>query len=647
MAVDYLSALNSKGSGLNITQLVDSLVQAETDPKKQIINEKIDKKNLEISSLAEVAVELDALKTNISTFKDKTKLITSSADTSASLSISSPNTAKAFTSDINISALATSQTLEFSGFNLPTSTSGSGSITIDFGQWISGASTDNNSLYDKASVTANTSLGSPISHVSLGGNITLLSEGGDLSSTIFTVVGTDMAGNSITETITGPTFGNSVTGTKVFKTVSSVTPNNTVVGGQVTVGHAAATFGPNSSKSSSTISISSGATITSIANSLNDVTGVSASVINKGDGTYSLLVRSETGASNAIRMTVSEASGDAGLSTFDTTSDNNTHQTTAASDATLTVDGVTLTRSSNSITNIFDGYTLDLTKTTTSAFRVSSILNKKNSLSVLKEFLNTINITREKLNDLTKVGINGEASGILKDNIAVKNIKNGINKLITDGIVGFGNSKLYLSELGVRTNAAGIMEVNESIFNSQFDADSTVFDAIFNSMFSSDSPYLKVEKSIGTSDPTPGKYTFAYDGSTATLDGTAMTTITPTDGTSYFLSSGTAVNTGGIKITPSQTVNSANIFYGRSMIDQLEKYLSSTISTSGSLTKSQANANSILNDFSDDLSDIDDKVTVLKKRYTSQFGAMESVVTNLKSTGEYLDNMLKSWNDND
>ena len=346
-------------------------------------------------------------------------------------------------------------------------------------------------------------------------------------------------------------------------------------------------------------------------------------------------------------MTVSEAAGDAGLSTFDTTSDNNTHQTTAASDATLTVDGVTLTRSSNSITNIFDGYTLDLTKTTTSAFRVSSILDKTNSLSVLKEFLNTINITREKLNDLTKVGINGEASGILKDNIAVKNIKNGINKLITDGIVGFGNSKLYLSELGVRTNAAGIMEVNESIFNSQFDSDSTVFDAIFNSMFSSDSPYLKVEKSIGTSDPTPGKYTFAYDGSTATLDGTAMTTITPTDGTGYFLSSGTAVNTGGIKITPSQTVNSANIFYGRSMIHQLEKYLSSTISTSGTLTKSQANANSILNDFSDDLSDIDDKVTVLKKRYTSQFGAMESVVTNLKSTGEYLDNMLKSWNDND
>ena len=29
MAVDYLSAINQRGSGLNLTQIVDSLVQAE------------------------------------------------------------------------------------------------------------------------------------------------------------------------------------------------------------------------------------------------------------------------------------------------------------------------------------------------------------------------------------------------------------------------------------------------------------------------------------------------------------------------------------------------------------------------------------------------------------------------------------------
>ena len=54
MAVDYLSALNSKGSGLNITQIVDSLVQAEKTPQSELINNKITKNNTSISAIAEV-----------------------------------------------------------------------------------------------------------------------------------------------------------------------------------------------------------------------------------------------------------------------------------------------------------------------------------------------------------------------------------------------------------------------------------------------------------------------------------------------------------------------------------------------------------------------------------------------------------------
>ena len=88
---------------------------------------------------------------------------------------------------------------------LPTSSTGSGSIVIQFGQWLSGATTDNDSLYSQASVTSGTSLGTPTTHSSLKGTISILSEGGDLSSTNFTITGTDMAGNVITEQITGPT----------------------------------------------------------------------------------------------------------------------------------------------------------------------------------------------------------------------------------------------------------------------------------------------------------------------------------------------------------------------------------------------------------------------------------------------------------
>ena len=44
MSIDYLSAINSKGSGLNVTQIVDSLVNAETTPDREAIQKKIDSK---------------------------------------------------------------------------------------------------------------------------------------------------------------------------------------------------------------------------------------------------------------------------------------------------------------------------------------------------------------------------------------------------------------------------------------------------------------------------------------------------------------------------------------------------------------------------------------------------------------------------
>tara|TARA_B100001248_G_C27259631_1_gene397822 strand:+ start:6 stop:719 length:714 start_codon:yes stop_codon:yes gene_type:complete len=234
-------------------------------------------------------------------------------------------------------------------------------------------------------------------------------------------------------------------------------------------------------------------------------------------------------------------------------------------------------------------------------------------------------------------------------------------------------------------------------------------------MFSSDSPYLKIENSIGSSNPTPGSYTYksrsiettlssdasyaatqtlnvtdstgiqigdfvtgsgipskttvtdisgstitlsnsfsssstsissgtSISFSTAFLDGIAMSSNTGSDGISFFVSSGTAVNTAGVKITPSQGVNGANVFLGKSLLDQLSEYLSTSLTTSGIVNKAKSDANSRLSDFNDDLLLVDDKVASLTKRYKTQFSAMEQIVTSLKSTGDYLENMMTSWN---
>ena len=648
MAVDYISAINQNGSGLNITQIVESLVEAETKPKIDNINNKIDDKNLDITAIGKLTSELNTLQTALNSLTDVSKFKTTSGNTGTTITIDNVGKAKEFNSDINVTSLATPQTLEFTGFALPTSSIGSGTITVDFGNWIGsdGTATDTDSLFSSGtSVTANTTLGTPTSHSTLGGVITIAtSSGGDHSSTSFTVVGKDMAGNSITEIISGVGSGLTATGSTVFKSVTSITAGSSVGSGTVTVGHSASEFGKNSSKTSSIVTINNGSSsISNVASSLNAINGVTANVVNKGDGTYSLVIRSDTGRNNALRLTVNENLIDRGLSVLDTTSDNANHQSTAATDATLTVDGVTLNRSSNSITDIFDGYKIDINSTTTSAFRASSILDPDEAIKSMRSFIESFNATRSIFEELTKVSDDPELKGPLSDDTTIKSIKNQLNKIVNGKIVGFGDEEYYASRLGLQTNQDGSITLNENKFKTNFASNSVAFDAIFNSSFSSDSSFLNIEKNL-TIKPKPGKYSFVFDtgNSVAKLDGIAMTSGTNTDGSTFYAS--TLGDASGFKITPSQTVENANIFYGESLVEKLTNYTSKILSVSGELASKKIEINDDIATFNEDLTKIDDLSITLEKRYKKQFSAMESAISSLKNTGDFLTNLMDSLN---
>ena len=146
----------------------------------------------------------------------------------------------------------------------------------------------------------------------------------------------------------------------------------------------------------------------------------------------------------------------------------------------------------------------------------------------MNDFIDTINSTRAKLNELTRLGDGNSEEGPLRDNIAVKTTMNKINQIITGSIKGFGSEDLHLSRLGVTTNLDGTISVNETTFKTAIENDSTLFDSIFNSMFSSRSPYLDVKKSIGTSNPTPGSYAYSSKNFVTSLTANASPITPPT-----------------------------------------------------------------------------------------------------------------------
>ena len=116
MAVDYLSAINTSGSGLNITQIVDSLVEAEQAPQENLIQGKIDTKTTSISAIGEIKSALSKLSTSLTTLTGNTSLKVNSTSASVSASISDPSKAVAINSSVTVTTLAKGQTLAFEDY---------------------------------------------------------------------------------------------------------------------------------------------------------------------------------------------------------------------------------------------------------------------------------------------------------------------------------------------------------------------------------------------------------------------------------------------------------------------------------------------------------------------------------------------------
>ena len=543
MSVDYLSALNNQGSGLNITQIVDSLVQAETAPLTSQIDKKIQKKNQQISGYGLVAAELGKMKDYAASIKGSTAFSVSSDSSAVSVKVSDQSQATDFNANLSISALASAQTLEFTGFTSKTETIGTGTINIEYGKWDS----DN--------------------------------------------------------------------------------------------------FSPKSGTASNSVTInSSNNTLNDLAKALNDLDGVTATVTNKGNGTYSLIVNSATGEDNALKMTVTEDTGSSGLSAFDNSTTNNTKQVVAAADAQLNINGVQISRSSNTITDLIDGYEFKLNATTSSTASIAGRVDPDLAFKQVKDFVDVFNSANNAIKDLTRKGLNGEEAGVLARDSLLEGIQRELRNMISNGLDGYDDTTRYISELGVKTERDGSISISEADFKKAFEREPMLFDVMINSIGRSDNPSVRVYSDSTILKPKGGVYDFV-GGSNATLGGASISGGILADGSYRY--SGVSGDISGLKLEMPGTVTSAKIYYGESFLSKLTDYLDDVTSPLGSLAKGKLDANSSISEYNEERLKIEDKIASLTDRYTTQFAAMESAVTSFKKTGEFLTGFIDSLNQND
>ncbi|WP_416560876.1 flagellar filament capping protein FliD [Limnohabitans sp. yimb22184] len=203
--------------------------------------------------------------------------------------------------------------------------------------------------------------------------------------------------------------------------------------------------------------------------------GVTAQLINTGSG-YTVVVTGETGAAQTFSLTSKDSSGAAVPGVAFSTS------LQTATDASIKVNGLAMTRSSNTINDVVEGVTLDLYATTTGPARLD--LNRdtagiKDNIKALvtayNDFEETLKVLGDRESEVEEFG------GSLAGESLLQSIRSQVRAMITDTSSTAGTNIKAARNVGLSIDRYGKLSLDESKLDAALQANfaevSTMFSA--------------------------------------------------------------------------------------------------------------------------------------------------------------------------
>ncbi len=234
------------------------------------------------------------------------------------------------------------------------------------------------------------------------------------------------------------------------------------------------------------IEVASGSTISDVAKAINAAdTGIYASVINDGTNSFLTLSGKQTGAANVIKLTVTEDGTDpinlpagspsadedtTGLSrlVYDAGGTTNLIQRQGAADSQFSVDGLPITRTTNTISDVISGMTLNL-KAADPLQPVTVTVERSDELFTtrLNEFIEAYNGLVDSLKSLQSYDSSTQKAGDLFSDSTTRRVQSEMQRLISNSVPGLAAGLSRMADLGVTANADGKLELDTSVFNAK------------------------------------------------------------------------------------------------------------------------------------------------------------------------------------
>ena len=572
--------------------------------------------------------------------------------------------------------------------------------------------------YEFKTITSITAVGDPAGTVTAGveakgavtnavaQKVTIASAGND-AGIQFTVVGTNAAGQALSETVTGAGAGGTATTAGDFLTITSITAVGAPAG-TVTAGVAA--------KSTVTNAAAKKVTLTSAGNDA----GIQFTVVGtKADG--SALIETITGGNASMVTSTNEfktitsitAIGDpagtvsAGIAggftdsrAFDVWNNTDAPATLrtfdqAAKNLVFKLDGVDMERDSNIVTDAIPGISFEVKVAGGTGADIKTEMSKASIQETVQKFVDELNAYKADLKALSLTDRTGAGEhGDLSDDAYIKSRIRALSDFMLEPIRGYTSldtsvaqnagadgvprhteaSPVYLSTLGIKTQKDGTYGLDQTIFDSTFKNAPTHFNALVKDQAYTDNTDFSITWDGGRDGTKAGIYLFHHEYHASSNRQQAIyhgqrrvnhaqhIPSSNIDANGEYTYAGTSANSVGAPglsfrttvANPSGTSNTDNdpakhsailVYLGKSFSTLFSEFHDNILNNIYDHRRQVENYTIKADNLERRLAEIEIRRNSLAQAYNKQFQSMEESVTGFKSTGNFLTGMVDAWNE--
>lgn len=243
----------------------------------------------------------------------------------------------------------------------------------------------------------------------------------------------------------GSTQGNHIVQVNNLATAASWTSSEfssssaTVPAGSLTI--------TGSGGTSQTITTDGTQTLSDIASQINgDNLGVTANVVTDANGSRLSIVSNTTGSASGFTISGSSSFG--------------TNAVTAGTNASLTVDGISISSASNTVTGAIPGVTLNLESASTGQVTLNVQPDTSSASTAITQFVSDYNTVIGDLNAQFTNGSSGQ--GPLAEDANIINLQSAVEQSLSFLQPASSGSTVDLSSLGISINKDGTLSVDSS-----------------------------------------------------------------------------------------------------------------------------------------------------------------------------------------